>query len=77
MQGNMVMNIPAVLVSNGQGHVIAVQHLDLAHTRAVRRERGRQGEKVGAGFPEKCPGDDDYHQQNCRYPFILRSNHNN
>ncbi len=31
MQGNLSMNIPPVLVSNGQRHVIAVQHLSLAH----------------------------------------------
>ena len=71
------MKVPPILVGHGQGHVIAVHYLNLAHIETIRREGSRQREEVGVGFPDQRPSGDDYHQQYCYDPSNLRSNHHN
>jgi hypothetical protein len=50
------MDIPAVLVSNGQWNVVAVNDLHLAQPGGLREERIRQRQKINAGFPRERPG---------------------
>ena len=69
MQGKMVMNVPPILVGHGQGQIIAVQYLNLAHVETIRREGSRQWEEVDVGFPDERPGGDRCYQQDYGYLF--------
>ena len=65
------MNVPPILVGHRQGHVIAVQDLNLAHIGTIRREGGRQRQEVGVGFPEEGPGGEDCHQKDYSYLYSV------